>query len=261
MQSQPSLLIYHQHSTDYTVHKKNRNIESLDLESPNSRYFPPCSVFNSTLTLPNIPSPSGQRLSRQNDHKLEIIDLEKLRVGSVGTKDRQMESIACNDDEQSDCQVSITASVNQLSFDNDNNEGSIADDTDFNKNLLLITRFGTTTGSEHNNNTEPLTVIQNAPIDLRYETNHAHLRTAMSRDKVKFSLPSLSRDMRRHTVHEVPRITVCQQDGESRASKAAVQQDLSLDPRFLMPTEVSQGIFTFMLMDRLREHPVFFSLP
>ena len=142
----------------------------------------------------------------------------------MGRKDSQMESITSNDGQQSDCQVSIANAVNQLSFNNDNDEGTLK------KNTPLIRRF------VNNNHMDSSAVIQKSPVYTRVQTP-----TPSCREKGNFVLPSLmNSEIRNHNVQEVPSITVCQ-DGESRASKPT-QQNLSLDPRFLMPTEVSQCI-------------------
>ena len=167
---------------------------------------------------------------------MEIIDLEKPRT-------EQMESVTPGDNEQSDCHVSITKSVHQLPFNYDDDEGVIDDDSLI-KNTLSNGRLGATS-SVHNNHSGPLTLLHNVPNDLRYKTNNAHVRatTLSNRGRAKFSLPSLmDYGMHCHTVHEVPSITICQ-DGEARTSKAT-RQNVPLDPRFLMPTEVSRFLLT-----------------
>lgn len=250
VRSQPSLLIHHWHSENY-IEDKNRNIESLDLESGHCKYFSSCPGREDTtaLTLPKIPTVPGQRSPQANDYSLEVIDLETLSLEStfVGAKDKQMESNNSSNDEKSDGQVYITEGVNQLSFNKYGNEEILEDET-LKESKLLITRFETT-GSVHNGYTDPLTVIQNEPTDLRCETNNTHVQAAtpLGRDKAKFSLPSLiTCNMRRHADHEVPSITVCQ-DGESRARKVAHRD---LDPRFLMPTESSVEEARYLLASR-----------
>ena len=225
-QNQPSLLVYRSSSRD-DICETNGNIESLDLENlhVHSRHFPPCPEFSdtTTLTLPNVPKGSGQRLVTPNNNTLKIIDLDKAKNETkfVRRKGIQMESITSNEDEQ----VSIANAVNQLSFNDDDDEGTLK------KNTPLIKRFGTVV---NNNHMDPFS--NDETVGVRVQTP-----TSPCREKGHFVLPSLiNSEMRHHTVQEVPSITVCQ-DGESRGSKVT-QQDLSLDPRFLMPTEVSQSI-------------------
>jgi len=244
--SQPLLPINFSHPKDY-IHDKTRNIESLDLEEAHSRYSLPSPASNNVtnLTFPKIPRVSGQKLLRRNSSTLEIIDLEKLRT-------EQMESITPDDNEQSDCHVSITKSVHQLPFNNDDDEGVIDDDF-LTKNTLSNGTLGTTS-SVHNNHSGPLILLQNVPNDLSYETNNAYARatTLSNRGRAKLSLPSLmDYGMHCHTVHEVPSITICQ-DEEARTSKAT-RQDVPLDPRFLMPTEVSRLILTRCFTLQLRK--------
>lgn len=229
-QNQPSLLVYRSSSRD-GICDTNGNTESSDLANihVHSRHFPPCPEFSdtTTLTLPNVPKESGQRLVTANNNTLKIIDLDKARNETkfVRRKGIQMESITSNDGEQSDCQVFIANAVNQLSFNNDDDQGTLK------KNTPLMKRFGKIV---NNNHMDPFTNEETAGVRVQTPT-------LSCREKGHFVLPSLTNsEMRHQTVQEVPSITVCQ-DGESRASKAT-QQDLSLDPRFLMPTEVSQCI-------------------
>lgn len=246
--SVPPFLVYNRRSTD-DIHDNNKHIEWLDLESSHARYFPPqhppAKDKNTILTLPKIPRLAAQRLQRATENKLEVINLEY----SIGTefmrKDTRMESIHDpKDDDTFDCQVSITEGVNQLSFNNNNNNNDDEgfSDDEFPKRALLMKRRGST-GSV-NSSKDQLTIIPrpNTPKELRYETTSNNVRgdTLANRDKGKFSLPPMmNTDGRRHTFHEVPSITVCP-DGETRARKDAEQDSAFFDPRFLMPTEVSQ---------------------
>lgn len=142
------------------------------------------------------------------------------------------------DADKSGCELSITEQFNQLSSDNNKDEGEFPDCDEFRKNELCKKRCEST--GSRNSNTHQLTIIQNTLKDTRYEatSNRVRVDTPEKRDKEKFSLsPLVHIDGRRHTVHEVPSITVCH-DVETRASMETGQNSL-FDPRFLMPTEVS----------------------
>ncbi|XP_020632569.1 uncharacterized protein LOC110069387 [Orbicella faveolata] len=240
--SVPSLSINHQLRTD-GIRDNNHHIEWLDLDSSRVCYFPPQNFTakdkSTALILPEIPSQATQKYPRSTKNRLEVIDLEYKVETELMKKDTRMES-ANNpmDDDKCDCQVSITEGVNLLSFNqhNNNDEEELTDDH-FSKSAL-ITKWRGSTGSVDNNR-DQLTITETTTNDMRYETitNHVRADTQPSREKGKFSLPPLkNNEGRRHTVHEVPSITVCQ-DGEIRVGKDA--EDSIFDPRFLMPTEVS----------------------
>lgn len=232
----------------------NQQIEWLDLESARSCYFLPqhfpTKDKNTTLILPKIPRQTSQRCPRTTENRLEVIDLEYCRIETgFMRKDTRMESINSTDDDKSDCQVSILEGVNQLSLNHHNNNDDKGFPNDeFSKNAYFLKLRGST--GPDDNSMDQLTIIETTPKDLRHGTtsNHNRADTPSNRDKGKFSLPALmNTDGRRHTVHEVPSITVCQ-DGETRVSKDAERfrdsEDSDFDPRFLMPTEVRIIIWT-----------------
>ena len=246
--SVPFLITDQRLSTD-DIHDSNQHfsIEWLDLESSRACYLPPqhfpIEDKNTALILPNIPRQASQRWPRKTENKLEVIDLEHYRIETeFRRKDTRMESTNSTDDDKSDFQVSITEGVNQLSFNHhNNNDDEGFPDDEFSKSALFF-KQRTSTCSE-DNSMDQLKIIETAPKDLRHETTSNHVRadTPSNRDKGKFSLPPLmNTDGRRHTVHEVPSITVCQ-DADTRRSKNA-EKDSVFDPRFLMPTEVRTTI-------------------
>ena len=241
--SVPSISINHQHRTD-DIRDNNHHIEWLDLDSSRVCNFPPQNFTtkdkSSALILPEIPTKATQKCPRSTKKRLELIDLEYKVETEFIRKDTSMESVLNNsmDDDKCDCQVSITEGVNLLSFNqhNNNDEEELTDDH-FSKSAL-ITKWRGSTGSV-DNNSDQLTITETTTNDLRYETitNHVRVDTQRSREKGKLSLPPLkNNEGRRHTVHEVPSIKVCQ-DNEIRVGKDA--EDSVFDPRFLMPTEVS----------------------
>lgn len=245
-QSCPSLLPLRPPSKD-NISNKNGDIDTLDLTRPlgDSRYtVPPCPGYKDAtgLTLPKIPKVYGGRLPREDNNKVEIIDLENLKTETEfeTRKVALMESSTRMKGEQ----PAITEGVNLLRI-KDDNRGRRFDEDSFKKDKPLMTTFGTR-GSLNNNQRDPLTSFQNTPMDLTYQTNKCNPRiqtpTAPCRDRTKTLLPSTRNcDKRSESVHEVPSITVCPDGADTRASKVT-QQTLSLDPRFLMPTEVSQII-------------------
>lgn len=238
--SVPPLSINHQLRTD-DIHDNNHHIEWLDLDSSRVCYIPPqnCTTKNKStgLILPEIPSQGTRKCPGSTKNRLEVIDLEYKVEAEFMKKDTRMESVNNPmDDDKCDCQVSITEGVNLLSFNQHNNNDEVELTDDHFSKSALITKWRGSTGSV-NNNRDQLTITETTN-DLRYETITYHVRadTQPSRDKGKFLLPPLkNNEGRRHTVHEVPSITVCQ-DGEIRVGKDAED---SFDPRFLMPTESS----------------------
>ena len=91
----------------------------------------------------------------------------------------------------------------------------------------------------NNNNRDPFLVHKNGKTDVRFHQNNFLVDTQASScfDEEKVTLPSLTvSDMRSNAALEVPRITVFK--GEETRASESTQQELSLDPRFLMPTEV-----------------------
>ena len=245
--SVPSLSINHQLRTD-GIHDNHHHIEWLDLDSSRVCYFPPQNFTtkdkSTTLLLPEIPSQATQKCPRSTKKRLEVIDLEYKVETEFMKKDTRMEPVNNPmDDDKCDCQVSMTEGVNLLSFNqqNNNDEEELTDDQ-FSKSVL-ITKWRGSTGSVDNNR-DQITITETTTNDLRYETitNHVRADTQPSREKGKFSLPPLkNNEVRRHTVHEVPSITVCQ-DGEIRVGKDS--EDSMFDPRFLMPTEVSLVVYS-----------------
>ena len=240
--SVPSISINHQLRTD-DVRDNNHHIEWLDLDSSRVCYFRSQNITikdkSPGIILPEIPSQATQKCSRSAKNRLEVIDLENKVQSEFMKKDTRMESVSNPiDDDKCGCRVSITEGVNLLSFNQHNNidEEELTDDH-FSKSAL-ITRCRGSTGSVDNNGNQ-LKIIETTTNDLRYETiaNHVRADTLQSRENGRFSLPPLkNNDGRRHTVHAVPSITVCQ-ESEIRVGKDA--EDSIFDPRFLMPTEVS----------------------
>ena len=223
------------------IRDNNHHIEWLDLDSSRVCYFPPqnCTIKNKStgLILPEIPRQAAQKCPGATKNRLEVIDLEYKLETEFMKKDTRMESVNNPMDNKCDCQVSITEDVNRLSFDqhNNNDEEELTDDH-FSKSAL-ITKWRGSTGSVNNNRDQLIT--ETTTHDLRYETitNYVRADTQPGREKGKLSLPPLkNNDGRRHTIHEVPSITVCPQDGEIRVG---MDVEDSFDPRFLMPTEVS----------------------
>lgn len=227
-------------------HDNNQQVEWLDLESSRSFYFlprhTPTNDKNTTLILPKIPRQASQKCPRTTENRLDVIDLEYCRIETeFMRKDTRMETIKSTDDDKSDCQVSIIEGVNQLSLNHHNNN----DDKRFpdDKSAFFLKLRGSTGSGD--NSMDQLTIIETTPKDLRHGTtsNNNRADTPSNRDKGMFSLPVLmNTDGRRHTVHDVPSITVCQ-EGETRVSKD-VESDSDFDPRFLMPTEVRTIIWT-----------------
>lgn len=218
-----------------TTDDNNQHIEWLDLESSRACDFPPQHFLtkdkNTTLTLPKIPSQPNQKCPRTTENSLEVIDLEYKIETEFMRNDTRMESISSTDDDKSDCQMSITEGINELAlnYHNNNDEDGFSND-EFSKCAIFLKRR-----SKDNSKT----AIETTPKDLMHEATRNHVRadTPHNQDKAKFTLPPLKiTDGRRHTVHEVPSITVCQ-EGETREGKDAERSSV-FDPRFLMPTEV-----------------------
>ena len=234
--------INHQLWTD-DIRDNNHHIEWLDLGSSRGCYFPPQNITikdkSTALILPKITSLETQKCPRSIKNRLEVINLEYKVESEFMKKDTRMESVNNPiDDDKCDCQMSITEGVNRLSFNQHNNiyEDELTDDH-FSKSAL-ITKWHGSTGSVDNNR-DQFTITETTTNDLRHETiaNHVRADKQPGREKGKYSLPLLrNNDGRRHTVHEVPSITVCQ-DGETWVGKDA--ENSIFDPRFLMPTEVS----------------------
>lgn len=234
--------INHQLWTD-DIRDNNHHIEWLDLDSSRGCYFPPQNITikdkSTALILPKITSLETQKCPRSIKNRLEVINLEYKVESEFMKKDTRMESVNNPiDDDKCDCQMSITEGVNRLSFNQHNNiyEDELTDDH-FSKSAL-ITKWHESTGSVDNNR-DQFTITETTTNDLRHETiaNHVRADKQPGREKGKYSLPLLrNNDGRRHTVHEVPSITVCQ-DGETWVGKDA--ENSIFDPRFLMPTEVS----------------------
>ena len=245
-QSCPSLLPLRPPSKDNTC-DKNGDIDSLDLTRPlgDSRFtVPPCPGYKDVtgLTLPKIPKVYGGRSSRENNIKVEIIDLENLKT-ETNFETRQFSLMESNTRMKGE-QATIAESVNLLRI-KDDNRGRDFDEDYFKKDKPMMTTYGTK-GSLNNNLRDPLTSFQNAPVDLKYQTNKCNPRvqtpTPPCRDRAKISLPSTRNcDKGSEPVHEVPSITVFPDEADTRTNKVT-QHTLSLDPRFLMPTEVSQII-------------------
>lgn len=210
-----------------TTDDNNQHIEWLD--------FPPQHFLtkdkNTTLILPKITSKPSQKCPRTTENSLEVIDLEYRIETEFMRNDTRMESISSTDDDKSESQKCIKEGINELAlnYHNNNDEDGFSDD-EFSKCALFLKRR-----SGDNSNT----FIETTPKDFMHETTRNHVRadTPYDQDKAKFTLPPLkSTDGRRHTVHEVPSITVCQ-EGETRVGKD-VDRSSVFDPRFLMPTEV-----------------------
>jgi len=244
--SAPSLSINHQLRTD-GIHENNHHTEWLDLDSSRVCYFPPQDFTikdkSPALVLPEIASQATQKCPGGTKKGLEVIDLEYTVETEFMKKNTRMEPVNTMDDDKCDCQVSITEGVNRLPFNqhNNNDDEELTDDH-FSKSAL-ITKWRGSTGSVDNNR-DQLTITETTTNDLRYETiiNHVRADTQPSMERGKFSLPPLkNNEGRRHSIHEVPSITVCQ-DGEIRVCKHA--EDSMFDPRFLMPTEVSLVVYS-----------------
>ena len=225
-------MIRNPHHPTRDILDKNRNVDYLNLETPylHSRGRPLYLSQNkaTTLTLPKIEEVCRNRIPN-HFHKLAVgAKLEKAG------KDLRMESMTPHGDEEFDFQVSITESVDHLCI-HDDKECGILQDNSFKKDRHFMKRIGTPV---NNNKKDPFLVHKNGTTDVRFHQNNLLVDTQASCfDKEKVTLPSLRvSDMRSNAPLEVPRITVCK--GEETRASEATQQELSLDPRFLMPTEV-----------------------
>lgn len=241
-------LTRNRHHPTRDIRGKNKNVEYLNLETPylHSRGRP---LYLSqskatTLTLPKIEEVIPNHL-----HKLAVgAKLEKTG------KNLPMDSMIPLVEEEFDCQVSLTENVDHLCI-HDEKRCGILQDNSFKKDRHFMKRTGTPV---NNNNRDPFLVHKNGKTDVRFHQNNFLVDTQASScfDEEKVTLPSLTvSDMRSNAALEVPRITVFK--GEETRASESTQQELSLDPRFLMPTEASVEEARYLLASRRRSLPTF----
>ena len=177
------------------------------------------------MTLPKISELSVTRLPSGFQNIQVGVEFEKHG------KDSRMESTTPTLDEEFDCRLSLTESVS-----NDDKERRIIPEISFKKDRRFLKRVGKPL---NNNDFDPFVAYKSGSTDFRYQQDNCLVDTQAPSccEKEKLALPTLrSCDTSSSVTREVPSITVCE-DEESSVSKAK-QQELSLDPRFLMPTEV-----------------------
>lgn len=231
------------------IFNNSRNIQYLNLETP---YIPSsapgiCFSQNSTrtaLTLPKISELSVTRLPSGFQNIQVGVEFEKHG------KDSRMESTAPTLDEEFDCRLSVTESVS-----NDDKERRIIPEISFKKDKRFLKRVGKPL---NNNDFDPFVAYKSGSTDFRYQQDNCLVDTQAPSccEKEKLALPTLrSCDTSSSVTREVPSITVCE-DEESSVSKAK-QQELSLDPRFLMPTEASVDESRYLLATRRSSLPTF----